>query len=38
MNYRQEGKSSISAKAAGYYMLKVTLAVLVAVIKRRNEK
>jgi glycosyltransferase involved in cell wall biosynthesis len=38
MNYRQEGKSSISAKAAVYYMLKVTLAVLVAVIKRRNEK
>ena len=36
MNYRQEGKSSISAKAALYYMLKVTLAVLVAVIKRRN--
>ena len=38
MNYRQEGKSSISAKAAVYYMLKVTLAVLVAVIKRRNER
>ena len=36
MNYRQEGKSSISAKAALYYMLKVTLAVLVAAIKRRN--
>jgi glycosyltransferase involved in cell wall biosynthesis len=36
MNYRQEGRSSISAKAAIYYMLKVTLAVLVAVIKRRN--
>jgi glycosyltransferase involved in cell wall biosynthesis len=36
MNYRQEGKSSISAKAGVYYMLKVTLAVLVAVIKRRN--
>lgn len=36
MNYRQEGKSSISAKAGIYYMLKVTLAVLVAVIKRRN--
>ena len=36
MNYRQEGKSSISAKAGLYYMLKVTLAVLVAVIKRRN--
>ena len=36
MNYRQEGKSSISAKAGMYYMMKVTLAVLVAVIKRRN--
>ena len=36
MNYRREGKSSISAKAGLYYMLKVTLAVLVAVIKRRN--
>jgi glycosyltransferase involved in cell wall biosynthesis len=36
MNYRREGKSSISAKAGIYYMLKVTLAVLVAVIKRRN--
>ena len=36
MNYRQEGTSSISAKAGMYYMLKVTLAVLVAVIKRRN--
>jgi hypothetical protein len=36
MNYRQEGRSSISAKAAVYYMLKVTLAVLVAVIKRRK--
>jgi glycosyltransferase involved in cell wall biosynthesis len=36
MNYRQEGTSSISAKASVYYMLKVTLAVLVAVIKRRN--
>jgi hypothetical protein len=36
MNYRHEGKSSISAKAGVYYMLKVTLAVLVAVIKRRN--
>ncbi len=36
MNYRQEGKSSISTKAGVYYMLKVTLAVLVAIIKRRN--
>jgi glycosyltransferase involved in cell wall biosynthesis len=36
MNYRQEGRSSISAKAGAYYMLKVTLAVLVAVIKRRR--
>jgi hypothetical protein len=36
MNYRREGKSSISTKAGVYYMLKVTLAVLVAVIKRRN--
>lgn len=38
MNYRQEGKSSISVKASIYYMLKVTLAVLVAVIKRRSDK
>ncbi len=38
MHYRQEGKSSISTKAAVYYMLKVTLAVLVAVIKRRNNR
>jgi glycosyltransferase involved in cell wall biosynthesis len=36
MNYRQEGKSSISARAGVYYMLKVTLAVLVAIIKRRR--
>jgi len=36
MNYRQEGISSISAKAGVYYMLKVTLAVLVAMIKRRR--
>ncbi len=36
MNYRREGKSSISARAGAYYMLKVTLAVLVAVIKRRR--
>ena len=36
MNYRQEGKSSISTTAGAYYMLKVTLAVLVAVIKRRK--
>jgi glycosyltransferase involved in cell wall biosynthesis len=36
MNHRQEGRSSISAKASVYYMLKVTLAVLVAVIKRRK--
>jgi hypothetical protein len=36
MNYRQEGKSSISAMAGAYYMLKVSLAVLVAVIKRRK--
>lgn len=36
MNNRQEGKSSISATAGAYYMLKVTLAVLVAVIKRRK--
>ena len=36
MNYRREGKSSISAKVGIYYMLKVTLAVLVAMIKRRN--
>lgn len=38
MNYRQEGMSSISAKNAIYYMLKVTLAVLVAVLKRGNDK
>jgi glycosyltransferase involved in cell wall biosynthesis len=38
MNHRQEGKSSISAKNAVYYMLKVTLAVLVAVLKRGNDK
>ena len=36
MNYRLEGKSSISLKASIYYMLKVTLAELVAVIKWRN--
>ena len=36
MNYRQEGRSSISATAGAYYMLKVTLAVLVAVVKRRR--
>ena len=36
MNYRQEGTSSISTTAGAYYMLKVTLAVLVAVIKRRK--
>jgi glycosyltransferase involved in cell wall biosynthesis len=36
MNRRQEGKSSISAAAAVYYMLKVTLAILVAGIKRRR--
>jgi len=36
MNYRQEGISSISATAGAYYMLKVSLAVLVAVIKRRK--
>jgi glycosyltransferase involved in cell wall biosynthesis len=36
MNSRQEGKSSIAAKNAVYYMLKVTLAVFVAIIKRRQ--
>ena len=36
MNYRQEGKSSIAAKNAVYYMLKVTLAVFVAMLKRRQ--
>lgn len=36
MNYRQAGISSISATAGAYYMLKVSLAVLVAVIKRRK--
>jgi len=36
MNSRQEGKSSIAAKNAVYYMLKVTLAVFIAIIKRRQ--
>lgn len=36
MNSRQEGKSSIGAKNAVYYMLKVTLAVFIAMIKRRQ--
>lgn len=36
MNHRRQGRSSISATAGVYYMLKVTLAVLVAVIKRRK--
>lgn len=36
MKHRQEGKSSIAAKHAAYYMLKVTLAVLVAMFKRRQ--
>jgi glycosyltransferase involved in cell wall biosynthesis len=37
MNSRQEGKSSIAAKNAVYYMLKVTLAVFIAIIKRRQK-
>jgi glycosyltransferase involved in cell wall biosynthesis len=36
MKNRREGKSSIAAKHAAYYMLKVTLAVLVAMFKRRQ--
>ena len=36
MNHRKEGKSSISPTASVYYMLKVTLAILVAGIKRRR--
>jgi len=36
MNHREEGRSSISAGAAVYYMLKVTLATLVASIKGRQ--
>ena len=36
MNSRQAGKSSIGAKNAVYYMLKVTLAIFVAIIKRRQ--
>ena len=36
MNSRQAGRSSIGAKNAVYYMLKVTLAIFVAIIKRRQ--
>jgi len=36
MNSRQAGRSSIGAKNAVYYMLKVTLAVFIAIIKRRQ--
>jgi glycosyltransferase involved in cell wall biosynthesis len=36
MNSRLAGKSSIGAKNAVYYMLKVTLAIFVAIIKRRQ--
>lgn len=36
MNYRQDGESSISVASGGYYMLKVTLAILVAMLKRRK--
>ena len=36
MNSRQAGTSSIGAKNAVYYMLKVTLAIFVAIIKRRQ--
>jgi glycosyltransferase involved in cell wall biosynthesis len=38
MNYRKAGASSIRAKHAVYYMLKVTLAVLIAFSKRRGSK
>lgn len=37
MNSRQSGRSSIGAKNAVYYMLKVTLAVFIAIIKRRQK-
>jgi hypothetical protein len=37
MNYRKAGKSSIKPRHATYYMLKVTLAVLIAFSKRRNK-
>ena len=36
MNSRQAGRSSIGAQNAVYYMLKVTLAVFIAIIKRRQ--
>ena len=36
MHSRQAGKSSIGAKNAVYYMLKVTLALFIAIIKRRQ--
>jgi glycosyltransferase involved in cell wall biosynthesis len=36
MNYRQDGASSISLASGIYYMLKVTLAVFVAMLKRRR--
>ena len=36
MNSRQAGRSSIGTKNAVYYMLKVTLAVFIAIIKRRQ--
>jgi glycosyltransferase involved in cell wall biosynthesis len=36
MNYRQDGESSISLASGAYYMLKVTLATLVAILKRRK--
>ncbi len=36
MNYRRDGESSISLASGAYYMLKVTLAILVAMLKRRR--
>jgi hypothetical protein len=36
MTYRQDGESSISLASGAYYMLKVTLAILVAMLKRRK--
>ena len=38
MDYRRAGISSIRPKHAAYYMLKVTLAVLIAFSKRRDTK
>ena len=38
MNERAEGKSSISARNSVYYMIKVSIAVLMAATKRREKK